>query len=550
MISKADLERCWREALDFWEAGISLRSPVEYVGRPESKWKAEDPLAYIDLTTRQIVVNLALMERLGLESSLRAVLAHEIGHHIRFPHTLGISARLLLLERRLLPLPHPPVSNLFFDLLVNEVVGRADWQSLAAVYRGFRAAALTRLDPFFGFYLAVYDELWALDPPLVSEAERDRFEAAFPGFGAEARVFAQTFYGLSGLYLQFVYFCSIFARYVPERPHGVPFALMSDIPLPSPEDLADALEPSEEEEAALEDAVTRGWLAGAPGVTGDPLARAGAVLSGFPGAGQAEFRQTLAHIHYRKLIDRHLLELPSTPVRRAPDVLLPATLEAWEPGDSPKSIDWVSSVLLAGEMAAASPMKRELEEDPPPSEPGLDVPPVEIYLDTSGSMPNPIHGVNAMTLSAQILSASALRRRGRVRAVVYSYQNPAVSGWMYDESRARDFLFQFAGSGTRFPFEVLKKLSSEEKSALRVIISDADLVSNVQTHEGSERILLEAARRSRVLIILLAWWTKQDFTYPGKFAALRSEPRLRVLTAQASDLARVASGLARAILGG
>ena len=44
MIGEKDLEAAWKEALDFWEAGISLRPPVEYVGQPESRWKADDPL--------------------------------------------------------------------------------------------------------------------------------------------------------------------------------------------------------------------------------------------------------------------------------------------------------------------------------------------------------------------------------------------------------------------------------------------------------------------------------------------------------------------------
>jgi hypothetical protein len=164
-------------------------------------------------------------------------------------------------------------------------------------------------------------------------------------------------------------------------------------------------------------------------------------------------------------------------------------------------------------------------------------------------MPNPEFGANSMTLAAQVLSASALRKKGRVRAIVYSYSNPQVSGWMHDEAKARDFLFSFAGSGTRFPFDVLRRLAATEKDVLRVIISDWDFVSNVESGEGSDEILREAARRSRLFIVLLSAGGRNAFTYPGRFASLKNEARLKILLVDASKLAETAAHVARTILG-
>src|SRR5262249_46403815 len=159
----------------------------------------------IDLERRQVVVNFELLERMGVADSLMVVLAHELGHHVRFPHTLGLAAQLMVLERRLIPALRQSLTNLFFDLQVNEVVGRTHAEDVCRVYRGFLALDEERVTPMFWFYLAIYEELWGkrlLPPAQETEMERD-----YPGCRGEARMFAQTFYSLDDPYLSFVYFC-------------------------------------------------------------------------------------------------------------------------------------------------------------------------------------------------------------------------------------------------------------------------------------------------------------------------------------------------------
>ena len=59
------------------------------------------------------------------------------------------------------------LANLFYDLLVNEHVGRTHAAQLAAVYRGFTSApGAEAVSPLFGFYLAVYEalKLYAVTP--------------------------------------------------------------------------------------------------------------------------------------------------------------------------------------------------------------------------------------------------------------------------------------------------------------------------------------------------------------------------------------------------
>jgi hypothetical protein len=463
-----------------------------------------EPLAYIDLVRRQVFVNFELLSSMGAAESLTAVLAHEIGHHVRFPHTLGWDAELRALEQRLIPGLKQSLTNLFFDLQVNEVVGRTHAEALCAVYRGFlRVRPDVPVSPLFFFYLALYEELWARLPgDLVPEAQLGPMEEAFPGHRAEAKMFVQTFYALPDMRLQFLYFCATFIRFI-DKPDGVGFVipLAGDVPLPDEGDLDAAVHGGGRWEDALEEAKERGWLSGTHDTKDlDPLATIARVTEHLPGQGGGKLRRALVGRHYRRLVDQHVLKLPSAPSR--PEPYLRTTPEAWEYGDDPSQIDWTLTVLSQGHLAAVAPLRRELEADvPPPSE--LGVPAVEIYLDTSGSMPNPQNQLNAMTLAAQVLSATALRKRATVRGIVYSDGKPAVSPWMYDEETARDFLLHYIGGGTMFPFHVLTELSQERPDALRVIISDTDFLSNVENVAHMKR-LAEAVRRSRAVVAFLA----------------------------------------------
>jgi hypothetical protein len=541
--------RAWADALALWDVSVSLSPPVGLEGGERSPWPGDEPLAYIDLATRQVVVNLPLLDRLGAASSLTAVLAHEVGHHVRFPHSLALAASLVLLERRLVPGLRQSLTNLFFDLLVNEFVGRTRADELCRVYQGF-VKGKGPPDPLFCFYLAVYEELWGKPPGhLVPRPALATMSEAYPGWRAEARVFAQTFYSLPGVHLQFVYFCSRFVRYVPD-----PAALAYVIPLghdvPAPDE--DALDAAvrgfgaDEAEEALREAKERGLLDASglePEAENDPLVSIDAITRHLPGSQAAAFKQALVSRHYKRLVDEHLIEPP--PATAAPEPSLPTVTEDWEWGDNPRSIDWTATVLARGPLGPAAPLRRDLEpEEPSPG--ARSFPAVEIYLDTSGSMPDPATALNAMTLAAQVLAASALRRQGVVRGIVYSYGTPLVSEWMYDEERARLFLLQYAGGGTDYPFPVLKASARDRADVVRVVISDADFLANVQG-PGAMDTLAYAVDRSRLVVAFLA--VDPKWASPV-LAPVLSAPKFRLVpVGSLSDFGRAAADLARALFG-
>jgi hypothetical protein len=546
---EAAMSAAWKDALDTWDVSVTLSPPQPFAGRRDSDGKSDEPLAYIDLETRQVVVNLELLEKLGASSSLTAVLAHEIGHHVRHPHSLALAASLQVLEKRLVPGLRQSLTNLFFDLLVNEYVGRTRKDELCRVYQGFVKGGEPPV-PLFSFYLAVYEELWGKPAgTLVPKAASEAMDGAYPGWRAEARIFVQTFYALPGIHLQFVYFCSRFVRYIPDPEkliYVIPLA--HDVPAPDEDALDAAVRGfgAEEADAALREAKERGLLDQSgleERAADDPLESIDKMTRHLPGHSAASFRQALVSRHYKRLVDQVIIKPPPSPA--APEPSLPSVTEEWEWGDNPRAIDWTATLLSRGALAPAQPLQRTLEPEEP-SAGAVAFPAVEIYLDTSGSMPNPATALNAMTLAAQILAASALRKQGVVRGIVYSSGRPLVSDWMYDEERARLFLLQYAGGGTDYPFDVLEASARDRADVVRVIISDSDFLANVQG-PGAMDALRFAVDKSRLVVAFLAIdaeWARKTL------APVLGSPRFRLAPVKSmNDFGQAAADLADALFG-
>jgi hypothetical protein len=546
----AHVLRAWEDALALWGVAIDLSPPVAWKPPAGQAPQPSDPLAYIDLNARQIVVHYERLEELRAGHALTAVFAHEIGHHIRFPHTLSLGAELEILQAKLLP-RSPPLTNLFFDLLVNEVVGQRYADDLQAVYRGAVRQEQGDISPLFTFYLALYEELWGLDAGTLTPAKASRqLDESQPVWRSEARVFVQTFWALPTIYLQFLYFCSQIAPYLPhdgtDPTRRVP--LSGDLPSPSADDYADALRPSAALQRALRRAKAEGWIderAYEKAGHSDELAPIATIGSGAPGTEPQAFRRRIVARHYQHLVHQHLFDVPPRPKQEAPEPTIPGTTEPWEWGDSPTTIDWLSSVRATGALAAATPLRRTLWADDTP-ERGTWIPAIEIYLDTSGSMPDPQVQVNPMTLAAQILAAAALRKGGRVRAIIYSWGEPLTSDWMYDEAFARDFLLNYSGGGTDFPFEKAAEFATHEREAIRVVLSDSDFLHNLQPPEARKRWAHTLDHSSRAVAMLQL----SAQASLGPVEGFLVHPRFRLVrVAGMGDFARTATELAHALFG-
>lgn len=568
--------RCWAQARGHWSQFLLLSDPLD---------SPEPQIAQIHMGTRQVSVNYARLADKGVLDCLEAVFAHEIGHHVRYPGSLAVQARLRLIERDLLPLADYSLINLFTDLLINEKLGRVEpddagrrplRDQLARVYRAFtydvlaaevtvqepvespgrdpKAPPATRTrsvpgwqqDPAFVFYLAVYEELWQTEPGTLIGQVADAFGQACPDYRADAQLLVQNLFGLApNLYTQFIYFLSVVTRYVKplagERPVGGDPCRCGKGE-PSPEDWADALTPSAAEREAYERALREGWISKEQADGWHAVGRRVIGLPGF-GTAQAEAVPEVMAAYYRLQAERYLLRPP--PQRTEGEAIVPTTPEEWEPGDAVREIDWLATFLARGEhLGGVAPLKRAKVAEFEGFDQPLWLARVEIYLDVSGSMPDPRFAYNAMTLAAQILVAGAVRGGGWVRALLYSAGAPVrYWEWCRSELEMSRFLMHYIGGGTEFPFDALAASIAEcgDRQPIRVIVTDTDFDTNYRTHAGHARVFADAAARSPHLVLL------QHRPDPARVANYRAAGARVVRIEQMTDFPKMAADLAFAL---
>lgn len=534
------IDEAWPRAQARWSRFLLLRPPIDDAG--------QDTVAQINLATRQVALHHRLIRGKDLLGSVEAILAHEIGHHVRYPGTLVTQARLRLLEKSLLPLKDYSLINLFEDLLINETLGHDLQDQLAAVYQAFTADGDWRADPAFVFYLAVYEELWQMEPGMLMGPGRPEFEQAYPAYRADAQVLAQDLFHLGpNVFTQFLYFVSVVSRYV--RPHKGELPIAADpyscgCGEPTPEDWADALTPSARERAAIERALAEGWLRQEQAEHMLDAAALERRILGLPGSDTADASLVpdVMAAFYRQEAERYLLRPP--PQRLVGEAVVPTTLEEWQPGDSPRDIDWLTTLVQRGPIyGAVEPLQRtriaEVE--------GFDVPlwqpRVEIYLDVSGSMPDPRRTRNAMTLAAHILNVGAIRAGGWVRALLYSTGHVAYWQWARSEVELSRFLMHYIGAGTAFPFDVLHKSVAEcgAVQPIRLVITDPDFDMNYKAKSANARIFADAVAASPHFVLLL------HAPRPERVAHYRKVGARVVPVPQMDNFPRMAADLSRAL---
>ncbi|MGC3955722.1 MAG: hypothetical protein QM804_15975 [Propionicimonas sp.] len=155
------------------------------------------------------------------------------------------------------------------------------------------------------------------------------------------------------------------------------------------------------------------------------------------------------------------------PAADAPE--LPGPLEQWELGDDLADLDWPGSLTAAPEILPGVTTRRRARIDDPerPAEVSLRL---DLYIDSSGSMPDPKRGSPAV-LAGAILALSVLRGGGAVRAT--SWASPRqVAGpdrFLRDPVAVMAAIAYFFAGGTSFPLDLLQARYAGQPDANQTI---------------------------------------------------------------------------------
>jgi len=502
----AELDALWRRAVDRWSTAIALATPIAI---PE----VDGPIAYIDLATRQTHVNFGRLAAMNVSEHVECVLAHEVGHHIRYPHTLLESRRMLRFLREIAadllwdarggvdPSRFDWLLNVFFDLLINDELSTEYEPSFVAIFRGMQGD----WGLAFSFYVGVFEELWALPKHAIVTERQDRalakvdkeWRARAASTGEFVRAHPEN------RPLQLARFLTAIRPFVLRdrdegRDQGEAFergpwgsgALDGDA-------VADLLRGRNDEEQA------RRWLrenaqlntkSSATASAGSPLERARLQLQDLAPP------EAIALAAYRKEADRAHLEIPASLEPGEPFV--PGPHESWNLGDDLDAVDWIGSVARSGSRPIPSIntyARTFLPDDPRPGD--RETPWIELYVDSSGSMPDAKVTYSHQIEAGFILVRAATRAGGRVRVIQYASmdQRKMMEGFVRTAAPAENALLEYIGGGTDFPWDEL--IASTKKyrrlaRVRRVVISDSDFVANFRNPTpavDSKRALADAA---------------------------------------------------------
>lgn len=524
-----ELFEAWHRAVDRWGRGVDLG-----LFEPLSKG---DELAYIDLSTRRTRINFARLAELGEPDRYEALFAHEVGHHCRYPRTLVNNAKLIRRLRTLVTdlettpgLPHVGekfkaerfdfVANLATDVLINDALRDVHAADFAAIYRALVAEARTSAaspSAGFGFTLAVYEALWPLrDGPILKPAWIDRLAAISNSFRPEADDLASALRSQAdNMYLCLDLFCEAAWPYLvadeQERQESLGAfegLLAADLDGLEPGDLIQVVRRSRAEQEADEAQADRRHPVLVELPPDDPDSAQtppdSDVLAEMLKAG-TEFGNTPRAVaetvlwYYRREAERLAIELERDP-RTAP--LIPTGLAGWEPGDDVDALDWVATLGRAGvAVPGLTLLQREFEVEQVGQ--GKPVAPwLEIYVDSSYSMPDPSQAFSDLAFAGFLLVRAALAAGSKVRIVQFSGPENVIAmpDFTAEENSACLALLEYLGGGTLFPFDVLTDSLVRLRSTTRVervLLSDLDFfhnVSNAKPRSSALAPLTEAAR--------------------------------------------------------
>ncbi|TCS35630.1 hypothetical protein EDC30_11099 [Paucimonas lemoignei] len=481
----------WPQAIETWSKYTRLRDARLCESRLEAaKEGLSGSFAMIRLADQSVVVDLETVRTLGLADYAVEILAHEIGHHVLAPGSATDQFRLLARIRRALPTleQHAPlVANLYTDLFINDRLQRQADLRMADIYRLLAKSAAgttaTRQAGVWTLYLRIYENLWKLDKGSLGSQGCDERLDADGWLGARLiRVYAGEWMNGAGKFASLLlpYLVNdIEARDAMQYLHDTRDAADGCNPYGAQEIEQDeidgavhpvhdrrisGLDEPETEPIGSPAAPSKGQMR-EPFEYGEILKAAGIKLSD----------HEIAMRYYRERALPHLVPFPTKLLPASPEPQLEG-LEPWEIGDPLDEIDWLQTVMQCPRpIPGLTTVRRMYGQEPGVI--GHHTPvDLDMYVDSSGSMPNPQVQTSYLALAGAIIALSALRAGATVQVTLWSGKNQFIHtpGFVRDEDEILRVLTGFYGGATCFPIHRMRDTFREPRKRPTHILMISD----------------------------------------------------------------------------
>ncbi len=180
--------------------------------------------------------------------------------------------------------------------------------------------------------------------------------------------------------------------------------------------------------------------------------------------------------------------------------------EPWELGDDIEDIDWQASLLHSPTVFPGLTTRKRVYGTDKGDEVARFPQNLDLYVDCSGSMPNPHYFLSYLTLAAVIMTLSALRAGAKVQVTLWADYGTFLTthGFIDDERRLLEIITANLSGGTGFPLNILRdtyrKYTSDQPPAHILVISDDGVDTMLQNDEyktPGEQIIVEALAKCR-----------------------------------------------------
>ncbi|WP_294254251.1 hypothetical protein [uncultured Sphingomonas sp.] len=466
-------QAAWPEALAAWSRFTRLHDPRLCASSVAAADEGlQSAFAMIRLVDKSVVIDLEAIARVDLDDHAVVILAHEIGHHVLAPATATDSYRLIARLRAALPTLErhaPMVANLYTDLLINDRLQRQAGLDIAGVYARMNDREPGPRSRLWALYMGIYESLWGLEKGSLGGPAGDPAMEGDAWLGARLiRVYARNWLHAAGR------FATLVLPYLAEDAEQDK-ALRR---LHDTRDAAAGAAPSGAQTVEAEEAEGILHPAHDPRITGEEAEGAArpeppAAVPGRPGAGQTRepfdygeilraagltlSDEEIAIRYYRERALPLLVPFPvqPTPVSEEPQL---EGVEPWALGDSLDEIDWLQTVAQSPVVIPGVTTVRRVYGHEPGAARKPEPIDLDLYVDSSGSMPDPRRFTSYLTLAGAVIALSALKAGARVQATLWSgkQQWMSTSGFVRDETAILDILVGYYGGATAFPIHQLR----------------------------------------------------------------------------------------------
>lgn len=206
-------------------------------------------------------------------------------------------------------------------------------------------------------------------------------------------------------------------------------------------------------------------------------------------------RQKAAMRYYEERARPYLVPFPTLPSLESEDPI-PEGLDPWDAGDPIERIDWRESLTRSPRPIPGLTTVQRRWGTQPGREPQRQPLDLDVYVDSSGSMPDPSMQLSWPALAGAVICLSALRVGAAVQVTLWASRQQVMStkGFVRSSDDCLRVLTGYYGGGTQFPLPTLRETHAKRVKLRRpthiLVVSDdgASTMFDTPDEKGTEGI--------------------------------------------------------------